>query len=106
MDSTTFNITEDEVWKRRCPQPRRSGSQARLADLQAQVRTACADATAAHQEIMGLAAAGWPGNRSSIQDARAKLRAAETALKAALADAHALVAMLRAQRSPSPTPTG
>src|SRR5579859_258191 len=52
-----------------------------LADAQRQIATACADAQAAHDEVIGLTPGGYPGNQPAIDEARAKLKAARDALR-------------------------
>lgn len=73
-----------------------------MADLQAQVKTACADAQAAHDEAVGAT------TQDQLNDARSKLKAARTALEAAAKDARQVLAVLKAAAGPAgpkPTPT-
>lgn len=71
-----------------------------MADLQAQVKTACAGAQAAHDGALAAT------TEAQLQGARAKLRAARSALEAAGKDARQLLAILKAAApSPSPKPT-
>jgi len=79
-----------------------------MTDLQAQVKTACGDAQAAHDEALAAT------TEAQLQDARAKLKAARSALEAAGKDARRVLEILKAEAgtpspkpssSPSPTPT-
>jgi len=58
-----------------------------LSDMNAKLTDANTQVTAAQIELTSLAAQGYPGNKSTLEDARTKLKAVVTDLKAAYKDA-------------------
>jgi predicted nucleic acid-binding Zn-ribbon protein len=58
-----------------------------LSDMQVKLNDAKSQYQAAETELNGLTAQGYPGNKSSLLDARGKIKAGATDLKAAYIDA-------------------
>lgn len=69
--------------------------QSLLADMQAKIKDANDLYQAVKTELLALTPQGYPGNRTTLMDARTKLRTAATDLKAARDDAKQIVKILR-----------
>ena len=66
-----------------------------LSDMKAKIKVASDTYQAVETEVLALTPAGYPTNKATLQDARAKLKTGSQALKAARDDAKQIVKILR-----------
>jgi hypothetical protein len=72
-----------------------TAAEASLADMQAKLADASTQASGVADSVIGYGPADWNGNHGLLDPARGKIRAAHTDLKAAAADAKAIVKALQ-----------
>lgn len=79
----------------------KGGDQALLTDMQNKITDAKSLLQAAQAEITPLTPAGYPGNRTTLQDARAKIKSAGQDLRMAWQEAQKIKQEIKASTNPS-----
>ena len=79
-----------------------TGLNSLLSDMNAKLTDANTQYQAAETELVALTAGGYPGNRTSLQDARAKIKVGVTDLRTAFQDAAKIINELRTLKIQTP----
>lgn len=98
-----YNKLQDRVTKAKAEGKDVTEMQANLTDMLAKINDAKTQYTLAENELNSLTVQGYPANKTSLLDARAKIKSGEAALKTALEDGRKVIQELKASGTTLPS---